>query len=284
LNAYTQMSLLSLENLPSFDRPPVSEVALSVQFDKLPNLRSFQLCTLWKRFEEQFPKVEEHPPIPPVVELFKSGPQTSRIEFSLANLPPVSRYFFITKSGNELIQIQQDRFGHNWRKTSEGDEYPRYEKVREQFKANLETFCEFLTSEHLGRFSPTQAEVTYVNPITSGEVWDKFSEIQKVVNVQTLEYSDNFLAEAESISHSERHIMRTADDKTIGRLHIQVEPGYSVADGRRILNLTLVARGYPLSDNLEGVLKFLDLGREYIVRGFASITRPEMHKIWGRTR
>ncbi len=280
----TQMSLLNQENLPSFDRPPVSEVALSVQFDKVPGLRSFQLCALWKRFSEQFPKVEEHPPLDAVMEQLKMGPQPHRIEFSLMQLPDVSRYFYITKSGNELIQVQQDRFGHNWRKTGEGDEYPRYETIREQFKANLETFCEFLTAERLGRFSPTQADITYVNHIVSGEGWKKFGEIQKVMNVQALEYSDSFLSEAESISHSERHIIRLDSDQPIGRLHIKVEPGYRVVDRKPMLSLSLVARGYPLSENLNGVLNFLDLGRHYIVRGFASITRPEMHKIWGRTK
>ncbi len=283
MNVETHMSLPNSESLPSFAHPPVSEVALSVQFDKVPALRSFQLCTLWKQFSEQFSRFEEHPPLDPVVEQLKMGPQSHRIEFSLMQLPEVPRYFFITKSGNELIQVQQDRFGHNWRKTGEGDEYPRYERIREQFKANLEVFCEFLAAERLGRFAPTQADITYVNHIVSGEGWEKFGEIQKVVNVQALEYSDSFLTEAESVSHSERHIIRTGD-KPIGRLHITVEPGYRVADRKPILNLTLVARGYPISGNIDGVLSFLDLGREYIVRGFASITRSEMHKIWGRTK
>jgi len=283
LNVETHMSLPNQESLPSFDRPPVSEVALSVQFDKVPALRSFQLCTLWKQFSERFPKIEERPPLDPVVEQLKMGPQSHRIEFSLLQLPEVSRYFFITKSGNELIQVQQDRFGHNWRKTGEGDEYPRYERIREQFKENLEAFCEFLAAERLGRFAPTQADLTYVNHIVAGEGWEQFGEMHKVLNVQALQYSDSFLKEAESISHSERHIIRTGD-KPIGRLHITAEPGYRIADKKPILNLTLVARGYPLSGNIDGVLSFLDLGREYIVRGFASVTRPEMHKIWGRTK
>lgn len=277
------MTLLpSQENLPSFERPPVSEVALSVQFDKISGLRSFELSALWKRFAEQFPKVEEHPPLEPVVEQLKLGPQSGRIEFSVMNLPPVPRYYFISKSGNELIQVQPDRFGHNWRKTGEGDEYPRYEKIRQQFQANLESFCEFLGSERLGRFSPSQVEITYVNHIVSGAGWEQFGEIQKVLNVQSLKYSDGFLGEAETISHFERHIIRY-NDKPVGRLHIQAEPAYRVTDGKAILKLEMIARGYPLNGNLEGVLTFLDLGREYIVRGFASITTEEMHTIWGRT-
>jgi uncharacterized protein (TIGR04255 family) len=279
------MTPFNQEQLPSFEHPPVSEVALSVQFDKLPSLRAFQLAALWKHFSEQFPKVEEHPPLLPVVEQLKLGPQTGRIEFSMVNLPNVSRYFFITKAGNELIQIQTDRFGHNWRKTGEGDEYPRYKRIREQFKANLETFCEFLSSERLGRFTPTQVEISYVNHIVAGGAWEKFGELNKVLNVQTLDSSLDFLDEAENMSHSERYLIREpGTDRPVGRLHIQVEPGYRVADHKPTLDLTLLARGYPPESNTDGVLKFLDLGREYIVKGFAAVTRPEMHKIWGRTR
>jgi hypothetical protein len=48
--------------------------------------------------------------------------------------------------------------------------------------------------------------------------------------------------------------------------------------------LTLTARGRPGSDGIPGVLQFLDVGREWIVRGFTSITTATMHKIWGRRR
>lgn len=278
------MTALSSANLPSFDRPPVSEVALSVQFDKIAGLRSFQISSLWNLFSASFPRVEEHPPLDPRVELLKAGPEVRRIEFSLMNLPVVSRYFFISKDGNELIQIQQDQFGHNWRKTGEGDEYPRYERIRSQFKSNLETFCEFVAKERIGRFSPTQVEITYMNQILSGDGWEKLNEVDSVLNVQALQYSDNFLSQPEGISHTERHLINETDGKSIGRLHITVEPGFRIADGKAVLNLSLVARGYPATGDLDGVLRFLDIGREYIVRGFASVTRPRMHDIWGRTK
>ncbi len=38
--------------LPTFDAPPVAEVALSVQFEPLGSLRSVQLGLLWERFRD----------------------------------------------------------------------------------------------------------------------------------------------------------------------------------------------------------------------------------------
>lgn len=278
------MSHVSMGNLPSFNKPPVTEVALSVQFDKIAKMRSFQLAALWERFSDGFPKVEEHPPLDPIVEQLKMGPQSRRIELTVMQLPEVSRYFFVSGSGKELIQAQPDRFGHNWRKTGEGDEYPRYEKIREQFRDNLNVFCGFLAEKKLGPFLPRQVDITYVNHIVAGNGWEDFGDIQRVVNVQSLQYSDQFLQPPESISHSERHLIRLEDESAVGRLHIIMEPAFRISDKKPILNLQLIARGFPITEDIEGVMSFLDLGRESIVKAFASFTTQEMHEIWGRTQ
>jgi len=41
-------------------------------------------------------------------------------------------------------------------------------------------------------------------------------------------------------------------------------------------------RGRPLGEGVEGILKFMDFGREKIVRAFSDITTEKMHVLWGR--
>jgi hypothetical protein len=48
-----------------------------------------------------------------------------------------------------------------------------------------------------------------------------------------------------------------------------------------MLRATLTARGRPLASSLDGVLGFLDLGRASIVRTFAALRTPAMHREWG---
>jgi hypothetical protein len=48
--------------------------------------------------------------------------------------------------------------------------------------------------------------------------------------------------------------------------------------------LTLTARGAPIGAGVAGALEFLDLGRRWIVRGFADLTTERMHIAWRRTR
>jgi hypothetical protein len=48
------------------------------------------------------------------------------------------------------------------------------------------------------------------------------------------------------------------------------------------VQLRLTARGLPDGQDLDGVLAWMDLGREWIVRGFADITSPSAHALWER--
>jgi hypothetical protein len=71
-------------------------------------------------------------------------------------------------------------------------------------------------------------------------------------------------------------------EEPVGRLHIAAEPAFRRSDSSPIVVLTLTARGRPLGVGLDGVLAFLDLGHEWIVRAFDSVTTSKMHRIWGR--
>ena len=71
----------------------------------------------------------------------------------------------------------------------------------------------------------------------------------------------------------------------IGRLHISVKPAFDVSDDNKpILVLSITARGVPEKHSVHDVLAFIDKGREMIVRGFTSVTTPELHECWGRVK
>src|ERR1043166_5147847 len=159
-------------SLPDFVKPPVTEVALSVQFNPLPELKAPQLGLLWNEFRSRFPKAEQQPPLDSVMEKFGvRGPGKVNVRFEMG--VPVPRCWFLNEAGTELIQVQQDRFAHNWRKVGEEDSYPRYEYICETFKAELGIFCQFLARERLGELIPNQCEVIYVNHIAPGENWER---------------------------------------------------------------------------------------------------------------
>jgi uncharacterized protein (TIGR04255 family) len=171
--------------LPDYGNPPVVEVVLSVQFDPLPALGLVQLGCLWKEFKERFPKTEEHPPLPTVIETFGAR-RDQRIEtrFEMLDVPPAPRLWFLTEAGDELIQVQKDRFIHNWRKQGDGEgkEYPRYRHVRDVFVRELNAFKDFLRREGLGQPVINQCEVTYFNHLESGKGWERHGQVQDVMS------------------------------------------------------------------------------------------------------
>jgi hypothetical protein len=64
----------------------------------------------------------------------------------------------------ELIQFQQDRFMHNWRKVpGQKSEYPRFDPIISKYTSELETLETYFRSKTWGPIVPTQCELTYVN-------------------------------------------------------------------------------------------------------------------------
>lgn len=269
--------------LPEFEKPPVTEVVLSVQFEPLQRLKGPQVGLLWGRFRQQFPNSEEHPPLPPVVELF-GVPTADRVQFELMDSMPTPRTWFLTERGDQLIQVQQDRFVHNWRKVDDGDAYPRYDHLVALFREELGTFREFLEQERIGELVFSQCEVTYVNYIQVSDSWNIHEEMEKCLTVWAGKYSDAFLQKPEDSRLAIRYIIPSSNETTLGRLHVAVNPAFRVADKKPVLVLTLTARSRPVDSGLDGVHSALDLGREWVVRGFTSITTPYMHEIWERRR
>lgn len=271
-------------SLPDFTDPPVAEVALSVQFDSLNALRTLQLGLLWQEFRERFPDTEEHPPLEPVVERFGVRPtRVSAIHVEMMRLPPTPRCWFLNKEGTELIQIQQDRFVRNWRKVGDGDRYPRYEKhLRPGFETELRRFQAFLEREQLGDLRPNQCEVTYVNHITSAGLWKSHADLGEIVTVFRKSFSDEFLIDPEDAALRLRFLIPGESGVPVGRLHVAIDPAFRSSDNQPLFIMNITARGAPCGDGIDGVLRFLDLGREWVVRGFASTTTPEMHRLWGR--
>lgn len=262
-------------DLPNFERPPVVEVALSVQFEPLA-LETKHLALLWEKCRAEFPEWQDQPPIAPAFELFSDGFWNARFRNS-----PIPRALFRDRAGTQLKQYQADRFVRNWTKVQTAPDYPRYESIREPFAADLRALLEFVSEQSLGKVVPNQCEVTYVNlvPLTEGTPL----AVGDVISPWAGAFSDSFLPDPEGIEIAAHFVMMRPDrPDPAGRLHIQ---GVVVAErgtNKKALQLTLTARGQPFDPSIDGVLAFLNLGREYIVKGFASFTTPMMHTTWGR--
>lgn len=269
------------KGLPNFDNPPLSEVALSVQFQPLENFKSAHIGLLWEKFRSDFPLVEEHGPLEPQFERFGIR-RTSAVPFKLEMMdrPPTPRCWFVKEDGSQLIQIQRDRFINNWRKRGEGTNYPRYEAIRDLFEEELVAFASFAGEELLGQLHFNQCEITYVNEIEPNGVWDNHSQLNRILTVFTDSSGEQGLPKLENANLRARFLLEGDEGKPIGRLHVNVEPRHRVDSGKPIYFMTLTARGTPSTSDVEGIMQFLDYGRQVVVKSFTSLTSKEMHAIW----
>lgn len=280
LHPHDPSPILSSEPLPEFANPPVSEVAMSVAFNPIDQLRVPQVGLLWeKRFRDRFPVVEEQVATEPMREQFHSpsGPGFS-ISFEAGTGLP--RLWFLSSDGTELVQLQRNWFARNWRKIAGSERYPRYPHLLETFLFDYREFCSFLAEEKLGSPQVTQCEITYVNQIRIPGEW-RPGDLHRVLRIFEPVTGDRFPGNPEQARLAVAWLMQR-EEAPFGRLHCTVSPAFLIEDDEPIAVLTLTARGVPLSTEDEGFIQFFDLGREYIVRTFEAITTDEMHDVWGK--
>jgi uncharacterized protein (TIGR04255 family) len=266
--------------LPEYAKPPVVEVACSIQFEAIDKLHAGQLGLLWEGYRDRYPHVEQQAPLSPIREQF--GPTPMRLGFSFETFP-MPRVWFLNADGTRLVQIQRDHFIVNWRKLDTDVVYPRYDSMRETLVKELGHFQSFLDREGLGAIRVVQTELTYVNHIDARGADGSRRPLSQIIRLWRGDIPEGKLPSFEEASFHARYIMRDGD-KSIGRLHINLEPQLLVKDNTPIYALTVVARGVPSSPDVDGALASLDREHETIVEGFTAITTDEMHAKWERQK
>ncbi len=277
--------VMSEQDLPEFDAPPLVEVVLSVAFSPLEDLQVTSLGLLWDaRFKARFPNVQERSPVEPAIEVFGAVAEPFRVQLRSLETPPLPRVWFLSPDETELIQIQRNWFARNWRKASSAVEYPRYRTIRNGFAEDLATLTDVVKEVGAGTVRPTQCEVSYVNHITPSGTWENHGDLSKILKTWRNTTTDAFALEPEDIRLFWRYDLAGPLGSPIGRLNVGVEPAFANDTGEPLYVLTLTARGKPETPDVPGIFGFLDVGHEHLVNAFATITSEEMQRVWRRRR
>jgi len=256
-------------DLPDFDASPVAEVVLGVRYTTPEKLRVFHIGRYRDVIKDEFPVFEEHALVPRGEERglrLTTGP------------PPLPRCWLLNEAGTKLVQLQTDRFLHNWRKVTGEEPYPRYEAIRDEFLRRWEQFLRFLEAEGLAKPTIVECELTYVNHIPKGTCWSKPSDIPGVFTFLRDDPGLSFLPPPESLACN----LRYEPPGERGKLHVALGQAVRTQDETEVLRLDLAARGsleLPRDEDLPG---WFDLAREWIVRGFADLTTEKAHQCWKR--
>lgn len=273
------MTDTNVQDLPEYANPPVTEVVCGVLFDPIQTLLAPHLGLLWEKFKPEYTTCQEVAPLASVMEHF-GAPLSVNLE--LSDTPPLPRIWFVHTDENRIVQVQRDRFLHNWRKARPDDAYPRYQNVIEMFRERLSGLETFLQENELGKVVPRQYELTYVNEIPRTEGWEVSRDVGKVFpDFAWRLKTDRFLSTPEDINWRTSFLLPTGE----GRLHATLRSAMRNKDGQPVFIFELTVRGMGQDSSREAMWRWFDLAREWIVRGFTDLTDQDAQQhIWGRKR
>jgi uncharacterized protein (TIGR04255 family) len=264
------------QDLPEFEKPPLVEVALGVQFNPPTNFKQIYAYNVWELFREQFPKVQEMEPLTPQFETFGIVHETTGLSIQSGLMP--YRFWFLAENEFELLQFQQDRLLHNWRKVyPKNNAYPRFEKMAPAFCDELKKLCSYFKSvSDLWKIEINQCEITYINHIVDSQ------NPNELVMSDWLSIFPVMPAEIEDINIQYRRTIKVADHPK-GRIYVVVR-SVRGRRGERMIQLELTVRGLPEDGEIHSAMDFLWLGRREIVQEFSAITTGQAQKQWERNK
>ncbi len=261
----------------SFRSPPVYETVLAIQFEELSAFRAIHFGLFYEAVARRFPVAEDQPRAEPIVETFPILPRQMTLMLEQKKTGPERVWFRDKSDGALLLQVQPDRFGLNWRRTSENEPYSRFDQNGPLFLEEFGKFERFCEDHALGKLQPNLCEVIYVNhlfPMVDESAVECMERVLAGVSM-TLE---NGLPTPELAAFN--RVYPIGDRK--GRLYVEAAIGRHQEKGNFVL-LKITARivhreGDDLTTNLQ-------MAHDAVVNGFVAITTADARtRRWGENQ
>jgi len=265
---------------PFFKNAPVVERVLGIQFDPIPGFHIGLLGAFWQCLGDDWTHVTDAPPIEPQFERFGENavfafPFPGAVSIRLSQAP-ACRLQILNQAKDRMIQVQNGRFHLNWKGAS-GPDYPRYHELRREFRDYLGRFQAFLATKVEANLRPNQWEVTYLNHVPKGPVWQAPADWHSLFPPLHVLPPVVVTASLETMGGQWQYEIRPQR----GRLHVELRHGRQEhPTPTEVLVFNLTARGPIDSVDESGILAGIDLGHETIVHAFKECTSSSAHIHW----
>jgi uncharacterized protein (TIGR04255 family) len=263
-------------HLPIFNASPLNEVVVGVQFTPPVGYNQLAAGDVWKLFRAAYPETSELPPLPPTFETFGS-PGAQQIQLNFGPNHQHNRYWFSSRDGTELLQFQNDRFMHNWRKL-EGrpGTYPTFDVLVQKFQSELLRLSDYFKSlpGNGKQLTCTQAEVTYINHV----IMPKGSSVDPSPTLSFVQFAHE---PPDDFSFVSRRALRKPNGSPFARLICEALTAVNPS-GENMLVLNITVRGNPGVGTIGNILEFLRSARDVCVLEFDRLTTDHAHELWGR--
>jgi uncharacterized protein (TIGR04255 family) len=258
-----------------FGSPPVIETVLAVQFSRLSNYSSALAGLFWRdNFPSGWTTISDMPTLLDAQEVFGEEVKWAQPQIQFSPGDASSRTQIVRDDEERTIQVQASRFVLNWRRKSGA--YPSFNAILPEFNASFGQFSAFAMASGLGKISPNHWEVTYVNQLPKGELWetvDDWKNIFPCISAPTVQGSIG----PENQGADWRYVIR----ENLARLYITLRYARVSADGPDPILLQLTARGRVIDGDASASLESgFNLGHGAIVDAFVNMTSHRAHLHW----
>jgi len=225
-------------------------------------------------FEMNIHKCRSKHQFPPAFETF--GLPNTAGQLSFITGASHDRFWFLKPEGDELIQFQNDRLLHNWRKVGNHKRpYPRFEYMVGKFEKEIEHLEKYMNGLATQTLAINQCEVSYINHINVDA-----NEVAASNWLRFVTFGDRV---PDDFKFGFREIIRDEAKRPIGRLIGEAAQAINQS-GQKIIAFTLTVRGAPKKPTTKSALDFISKGRELIVNRFTELTTDFAHTKWGRKK
>lgn len=261
------------EGFPKYQQPPIIELVLGVQFDPIPGFTTGHSGWFWRDHLGSEWKASEAPPVPVQTEDF-GPPQPHKMAFHISQ-NAASRLMVENENGDRLLQVQNSRIHYNWRKRDV--EYPHFGPVFDEFNKHLEAFKAFVSNAGLKPVELNQWEVTYIDAIPSGSLWNSPGEFASAFpglfpsNI----YLEGLSPNTSSVERSYEIVPQT------GRLHIGANLAFlNGGDLIPTLVVNMTARGPINSKSDEKLKSLMKVGHKAAGKAFDGLSSASAKASW----
>jgi uncharacterized protein (TIGR04255 family) len=255
------------------DNPPVIETSLGFFIAKIAGWNVLHFGALREHFKHKYP-VTEFPP--PIIQPIAGPPVTLQWSPSESMIP--LRALFTDESRTQLVQVQNEFFLHNWRKTDKTTNYAHFEQMLPLFKQDWRTYLEFLRSQQLDKPKVLRCEMSYFNHIVRGRDWESFEDFPSLFRVWRGFEKGGVFKNLESATFN------IAQSIGKGKAQIFVSPGVRSLDGKEILQMNVTASTVPNGSEDDELFEALTECHRIALKAFDAFITDESLKKWGMKR
>lgn len=256
---------MNLATVVDLENPPLTEVVCGVRFQPLEKFATPHIGLLWQKYQPEYSYYKEQAFIPAAGDL--------PVRIVSTPLPP--RVWFTNENESLIIQVQKDRFLTNWKKVSDGQDYPHFPKVLDHFKSNFTKFTDFLNEGQLGFPDLLEYELTYVNIIPKGQGWQDCSDLSSLFPSIGWNWSkQRGLLNPKGINLNTVCLL----PDNVGLLQLNLVSIKKIQNDEEALQLSLSVRKVESSSINSDAFEWFGTARKWIVNGFLSLTNPEVQK------